>query len=115
MEAGKDHSPKSGKSKKPARLLAWIFFCTSVCLSAALISGWVFVRKLALKPLAEPALPTRMQVSSGPASPLQIQYQLNMPGRGEIFPAFTGAQAADYWPVAVLNVSNTSNKDVVPV
>src|ERR1700759_4848507 len=115
MEAGKANSTQSGKSEKTARLLAWIFFCTSVCLSAALISGWVFVRKLALKPLPEPALPVKMLVSSGPASPLQIQYQLNMPGRGEIFPAFTGAQAADYWPVAVLSVANTSNKAVLQV
>jgi hypothetical protein len=56
-----------------------------------------------------------MQVSSGPASPLQIQYQLNMPGRGEIFPALTGAQAADYWPVAVLSVANTSTKAVLQI
>jgi hypothetical protein len=115
MEAGKANTSKSGKSERTARVLAWIFFCTTLCLSAALVSGWVFVRKLALKPLPEPALPAKMQVGSGPASPLQIQYQLNMPGRGEIFPAFTGAQAADYWPVAVLSVANTSNKAVLQV
>jgi hypothetical protein len=56
-----------------------------------------------------------MRVGSGSASPLQIQYQLNMLGRGEVFPAFAGAQAADYWPLAVLSVSNTSNKAVLQV
>lgn len=112
MEADESSTSKSGKT---SRVLAWIFLCTTLCLSAALISGWIFVRKLALKPIAEPVLPVKMQVSSGPASPLQVQYQLNMPGRGEIFPAFTGAQAADYWPVAVLSVANTSNKAVLQV
>jgi hypothetical protein len=56
-----------------------------------------------------------MQISSGPASPLQMQYQLNLPGRGEIFPALTGAKAADYWPVATLSVSNTSSKAVLQI
>jgi hypothetical protein len=46
---------------------------------------------------------------------LQIQYQLNMPGRGEIFPALNGARAADYWPVAVLSVANTSSKAVLQI
>jgi hypothetical protein len=56
-----------------------------------------------------------MQVSSGPASPLQMQYQLNMPGRGEIFPALAAAHAADYWPVAVLSIANTSDKAVLQI
>jgi hypothetical protein len=56
-----------------------------------------------------------MQASSGPASPLQIQYQLNMPGRGEIFPALAGAQAADYWPLATLSIANTATKPVLQI
>lgn len=95
--------------------MAWVFFSTTIGLGCALAWGWIFVSRLALKPLPDPPLPARMQVSSGPASPLQIQYQLNLPGRGEIFPALTGALAADYWPVATLSVSNTSSKAVLQV
>src|SRR5206468_5248814 len=94
---------KMAKSRKPgrvARVLAWVFLFTTIGLGGALAWTWTFVTKLALKPLPDPPLPAKMQVSTGPASPLQMQYQLNMPGRGEIFPALAAAHAADYWPVA---------------
>lgn len=103
------------KSGGVARVLAWVFLVTTIGLGGALAWTWIFVSRLALRPLPDPPLPARMQVSSGPASPLQIQYQLNMPGRGEIFPALNGAQAADYWPVAVLSVANTSSKAVLQI
>src|SRR5215468_1741533 len=106
------------ESKNPgrfARVLAWVFSLTTIGLGAALAWSWVFFTRLALKPLPEPPLPTRMQASSGPASPLQIQYQLNMPGRGEIFPALAGAQAADYWPLATLSIANTATKPVLQI
>jgi hypothetical protein len=106
---------KSNQPERTARTLAWVFLSTTICLGVALASGWIFVSRLALKPLPDPPLPAKLQISSGPASPLQIQYQLNMPGRGEIFPALTSAQAADYWPVAVLSVANTSNKAVLQI
>src|SRR5215471_16939729 len=96
-----------------ARILAWIFMFTTAGLAVALAWTWIFVSRLALKPLPEPPLPQKMQASSGAASPLQMQYQLNMPGRGEIFPALRGEQAADYWPVAVLSIANTSTKPVL--
>src|SRR5689334_14643612 len=106
------------KSKQPgrvARVLAWVFFFTTIGFGGGLAWTWMFVTRLALKPLPEPPLPARMQVSSGPASPLQLQYQLNMPGRGEIFPALAAAHAADYWPVAVLSIANTSDKAVLQI
>jgi hypothetical protein len=106
---------ESNQPGRTARTLAWVFLCTTICLGVAFAWGWIFVSRLALKPLPDPPLPTKLQISSGPASPLQIQYQLNMPGRGEIFPALTSAQAADYWPVAVLSVANTSNKAVLQI
>jgi len=108
---------ESLKTGRVARALAWVFLFTTVGLAAALAWTWIFVSKLALKPLPDPPLPARMQASSGPASPLQIQYQLNMPGRGEIFPALAGGQAAaaDYWPLAVLSVANTSTKPVLQI
>jgi hypothetical protein len=46
---------------------------------------------------------------------LQIQYQLNMPGRGEVFPALAGERATDYWPLAVLSIANTSTKPVLQI
>src|SRR5438309_1454062 len=98
-----------------ARALAWMFFLTSVGLAVTLVWGWRFVSHLALAPLPDPPLPARMQASSGPASPLQIQYQLNLPGRGEIFPAFAGAKAADYWPLATLSIANTATKPVLQI
>ncbi len=96
-------------------MLAWVFFSTTVGLAGTLVWGWMFVSRLALKPLPEPQLPAKMQVGTGPASPLQIQYQINMPGRGEIFPALAGAQAADYWPLATLSIANTATKPVLQI
>jgi hypothetical protein len=103
------------KQGRAARVLAWLFFFTTAGLAAALVWGWMFVSRLALKPLPEPPLPAKLQINPGPASPLQIQYQLNMPGRGEIFPALAGAQAADYWPLATLSIANTATKPVLQI
>jgi hypothetical protein len=103
------------KQGRIARVLAWLFFFTTLGLAGTLVWGWMFVSKLALKPLPEPPLPAKLQAPSGPASPLQIQYQLNMPGRGEIFPALAGARAADYWPLATLSIANTASKPVLQV
>jgi hypothetical protein len=96
-------------------VLAWVFFLTTVGLATTLVWGYRFVSRLALTPLPEPSLPATMHAAGGPASPLQIQYQLNMPGRGEIFPALAGAQAADYWPLATLSIANTATKPVLQV
>jgi hypothetical protein len=103
------------KQGRVARVLAWVFFLTTLGLAGTLVWGWMFVSRLALRPLPDPPLPAKMQASAGPASPLQIQYQLNMPGRGEIFPALAGAQAADYWPLATLSIANTANKPVLQI
>jgi hypothetical protein len=105
----------STKPGRAAHVLSWVFFFTTLGFGGALAWTWIFVSKLALKPLPDPPLPAKMQVSTGPASPLQMQYQLNMPGRGEIFPALAAAHAADYWPVAVLSIANTSDKAVLQI
>jgi hypothetical protein len=106
---------KTQKQGRVARALAWLFFFTTAGLAGTLVWGWMFVSRLALKPLPEPPLPAKLQINPGPASPLQIQYQLNMPGRGEIFPALAGAQAADYWPLATLSIANTATKPVLQI
>jgi hypothetical protein len=107
--------PFSRISANTARVLAVVFFLTTVASTGTLVWGWHFVRKLTLVPIAEPALPEKMRPVTAPASPLQVQYQLNLPGRGEIFPALAGAKASDYWPVAVLSIANTASKPVLQV
>jgi hypothetical protein len=42
-------------------------------------------------------------------SRLQIQYQLDVPGRGEIFPALASGSPSHSWPVAVLTIANESD------
>jgi hypothetical protein len=46
-------------------------------------------------------------------SPLQVQFHLDLPGRGEIFPALESERPSDYWPVAVLTISNTSDHPAI--
>jgi len=100
---------------KTARILAVIFAFTTVCLAVALVWTWSFFSRLALTPLPEPELPAYARPSNEPVSPLQVQFQLDLPGRGEIFPALAGSHASDYWPVAVLNISNTASRPVLQV
>jgi hypothetical protein len=102
-------------SHRTARLLAVVFFLTTLGLGGVLGWTWFSIRKLALAPLPEPSLPAKMRPTTAPVSPLQIQYQLNLPGRGEIFPALAGGKAVDYWPVAVLSIANTSSRPVLQV
>jgi len=47
-----------------------------------------------------------------PVSPLLMDYQLEVPGRGEIFPAMASVEAPEYWPVATLRVTNTADRAV---
>ena len=105
----------SGLSAKAARVLAIVFMATTLVLAGTLAWGYFFVRRLALTPIPEPGLPAKMKPTSSPASPLQVHYELNLPGRGEIFPALAGARAVDYWPVAVLNIANTASKPVLQI
>jgi len=44
---------------------------------------------------------------------LQVHYQLNVPGGGEIFPALTSIAPADYWPIATLTMVNMSSQPLV--
>ena len=107
--------PRPRISDRAARVFAVVFFITTLCLGGALAGSWMFFNKLALRPIPEPELPASMRVTTEPVSPLQVEYQLDLPGRGEIFPALYGSKAADYWPVAVLNVANTSARPVLQI
>jgi hypothetical protein len=48
-----------------------------------------------------------------PISPLQVRYQLDIPGGGEIFLALTSSAPAEYWPIATLTMVNTSPQPLV--
>jgi hypothetical protein len=50
-----------------------------------------------------------------PVSPLLLDYQLDVPGRGEVFPAMVASEAPEYWPVAVLRVTNTASSAVLQI
>ena len=102
-------------SDKTARVLAVFFLLTTIGLGVALALSWRFFNKLALLPEPEPEVPAHLKASSEPVSPLQVQYQLELPGRGEIFPALYGSAAADYWPVATLSIANTSARPVLQI
>lgn len=52
-------------------------------------------------------------LAAAPVSPLLLHYQLDVPGRGEIFPALETGKVRDYWPVAVLTIANTSERPAV--
>jgi hypothetical protein len=47
-----------------------------------------------------------------PVSPLLMDYQLDVPGRGEVFPAMAEVDAPEYWPLAVLRITNTARRAV---
>jgi hypothetical protein len=94
--------------------MAVLFAFTSLLLAAALAGSWYYVYQYVSREgmPSPPALPQAMHPAAGPVSPLQINYKLDLPGRGEIFPALTAGRAADYWPVAVLTISNASDRPV---
>ena len=97
-----------------ARRLAALFAFTTLLLVGALVWSWMYTWDL-LKAGAPPP-PPLLQVpalGSGPASPLQVHYQIDLPGRGEIFPALAAGNPADYWPVALLTITNASDRPLI--
>ena len=93
-----------------ARGLLAFFLATSLVLGAALAGTWIYVVKLLREPLALTPPPVRTSAPV-PVSPLLVRYELDLPGRGEIFPALVSA--SDYWPVAVLRITNTADSPVL--
>lgn len=77
-------------------------FAPAVLLAASLIAA-------ASQVLADNAQPAPLQSISA----LQVQYELRIPGGGEIFPALTSTSPAQYWPVATLTIINASPQLIV--
>lgn len=104
----------SSASLRRARLLAALFALTTVVFAAALAGSWYYVYQYVSRQGTPPPPPPlqALRPLAGLVSPLQVSYKLDLPGRGEIFPALTAGKPADYWPVAVLTISNASERPV---
>jgi hypothetical protein len=101
-------------SDRAVRVLALVLLLTSLAFGAGLAGTWAYFSRLTLKPPDIP-LPEQAAKTLPPTttvSPLLVQHKLDLPGRGEIFPALT-ASASDYWPLAVLTISNQSDAPVL--
>jgi hypothetical protein len=83
------------------------FMLTSLLLAGALGGTYVYLLRV-MEKKDEPLPPKPVQAATPPVSPLLLRYQLELPGRGEIFPALVSA--ANYWPVAILTISNTAER-----
>jgi hypothetical protein len=101
-------------SDRAARILALIFFCSTISLAATLVAWYSFVNKLALSTTPEPPKVAVVTPSLRNAvSPLLVKYDLDLPGRGEIFPALVATSAQEYWPLAILTIANTAKQPLL--
>lgn len=97
------------------KVAAIILASASALLAAALGASWLWFLHLALSvPQTTPAAVRPKVLAPGPVTPLLLQYKLDLPGRGEIFPALS-PRARDYWPVAILTIANSSERPVLQV
>jgi hypothetical protein len=92
-----------------------IALAAAAALLAILIAGtWSRVERLetAVEQLDRSVSALRRTQDSvfAPISPLLLDYELDLPGRGEIFPTMVSSGAPEYWPVAILRVTNTANR-----
>lgn len=99
-------------SDRTNRVLAVAGLATTAALLLALGWSWAYFFRVVELPTRSERLPV-IQPPQPPASPLEVQYRLELPGRGEIFPALATGRARDYWPVAVLTIVNTSDRPIV--
>jgi hypothetical protein len=96
---------------KNARLWqALTLFATTaaVTMGIALAVSWSYARKLEESVNQPFIVRERVETNALPVSPLLMHYALELPGRGEIFPALTIGAPAEYWPVAILTLTNDS-------
>ena len=109
--------PFSRVSDRTAHRLASVFFFCALGLGLSLAGTWIYINRLTLT-LPLPPMPKPVVYAPPPServSPLLVQYRLDVPGRGEVFPALASASAADYWPLAILSISNSASRAIVQV
>jgi hypothetical protein len=99
-------------SDRMVRVVAVAALTTTTALVFALAWSWAYFFRMTEGASRFEPLPKVIRLNA-PASPLEVQYRLELPGRGEIFPALVTGHASDYWPAAVLTVTNTSDRPVV--
>ncbi len=109
--------PFTRVSAKASQRLASLFFFTTLALGLALVGFWRYVHQLTLtSPFIAPPKPVGTSVPPiQRVSPLLVEYRLDTPGRGELFPAMSTAAVSDYWPVAILTVTNTGKSPAIQV
>jgi hypothetical protein len=108
--------PFTRASHAAANWMARIFLLATIGLTATLGLGWMKIRHMMLGlPPDPPRIDQRHTAPSRPVSPLLLQYRLEVPGRGEIFPALAAASAADYWPAAILTITNTADQPALQI
>jgi hypothetical protein len=101
-------------SDRTTRILALVFFCSTLSLAITLASWYAFVEKLSLNSVPPPPkITVTTPTVSKAVSPLLVKYDLDLPGRGEIFPALVATSAQEYWPLAILTISNTSKEPLL--
>jgi hypothetical protein len=87
-----------------------------IALATTMGIGWMKIRRMMLAlPPDPPRIDQRQTAPSRPVSPLLLQYRLDVPGRGEIFPALAAAAANDYWPAAILSITNTADQPALQI
>ena len=99
-------------SDRMVRVVAVAALTTTTVLVFALAWSWAYFFRMTEGAARFEPLPKVVR-SSATASPLEVVYRLELPGRGEIFPALVTSKPSDYWPAAVLTVTNTSDRPVV--
>jgi hypothetical protein len=99
-------------SDRMARVVAIAALATSAVLVFALGWSWAYFFRMTEGPARFEPLP-KMVRSAPNASPLEVQYRLELPGRGEIFPALAAGKPSDYWPAAILTITNTSDRPLL--
>jgi len=92
-----------------ARRFVALTVSATLVLTTALACLWAHSSRI----LNAASGPPAAMAPDAPLSPLQVQYQLDIPGRGEIFPALASGVPTDYWPLAVLTIVNTSSRPLV--
>ncbi len=103
----------SSCSERTAKILAAVFFGTTLALAAGMAATWIYILRVKDSATVAASLPPApARNAAEPVSPLLVHYRLDLPGRGEIFPSLAGG-SPDRFPVAVLTIANTSERPIV--
>jgi len=103
------------KNPRIWQVLTLMSTTAAIGLGIALGVSWSYARKLEEAVNQPLIIRERTTVNALPVSPLLMRYQLELPGRGEIFPALTVGAPSDYWPVGILTMTNDSEHPVMQV